>query len=121
MTNVFYVKGKKGRKVIWKYQFDLKGCRDDKLLRINGRKITVGDAFHPAAFDTDCEPVCCIRRFTSGGICFTTAGLGAMIACVPVAARRTGASENTEYMAGKSMAYDGKLPLSKKQKEIFSE
>uniref|UniRef100_A0A7S0CNK1 PIPK domain-containing protein n=1 Tax=Amorphochlora amoebiformis TaxID=1561963 RepID=A0A7S0CNK1_9EUKA len=32
-----------------------------------------------------------------------------------------GSGDRRKYMAGKSMAYDGKLPLSKKQKEIFSE
>ena len=39
MQNVFYVEGQK--KIVWKYLFDLKGCKDDKLLTLDGEKIEV--------------------------------------------------------------------------------
>uniref|UniRef100_A0A7S2X5X5 PIPK domain-containing protein n=1 Tax=Lotharella oceanica TaxID=641309 RepID=A0A7S2X5X5_9EUKA len=39
MSNVFYTPGQNPELIFWKYSFDLKGCRDDKLMKEDNEKI----------------------------------------------------------------------------------
>mmetsp|Transcript_26134 Transcript_26134/g.36192 ORF Transcript_26134/g.36192 Transcript_26134/m.36192 type:complete len:142 (+) Transcript_26134:482-907(+) len=99
MQNVFH--HGKGRKISWKYLFDLKGCQDDKLLQENGESIPEVHLrwfkFYMCWYGFQC---CCSRDC-------------ALFCCQT--------PERQRYFNGKKFAYDGKLHMSSRDKATYSE
>jgi len=99
MNNVFHAEGIK-EKIVWKYLFDLKGSRDDKLITEDGKRIhEVHRRWYLCYNCWYCCDCCC-----SDTCCYD---------CIP--------EERTRYYAGKRFAFNGKLHLTSKQRDEFSD